>query len=47
MNMTPEQPFTKIGILVMENDLLRAELSKCQQEKAQDDKKPIEKAKSV
>lgn len=35
MNITPEQLLAKIGMLVMENDILRAELGKLQQEKAQ------------
>jgi hypothetical protein len=38
MNLTPEQLFTKIGILVMENDTLRAEIGKLQQEKVQREK---------
>lgn len=33
--ITPEQILAKVGILVMENDLLRAELGKLQQEKTQ------------
>lgn len=38
MNLTPEQLFTKIGILVMVNDALRAETGKLQQEKIQREK---------
>jgi len=35
MNITSEQLLMKIGLLVMENDALRVELSKLQQEKKQ------------
>jgi len=45
MNLTPEQLFTKIGMLVMENDILRAELGKLQQEKVQREKEDKEDAK--
>lgn len=38
MNLTPEHLFAKIGTLVMENDILRAEIGKLQQEKVQRDK---------
>ena len=31
MNITPEQLLMKIGLLVMENDVLRADLDKVQQ----------------
>ena len=33
MELKPEQLLAKIGILVMENDILRVELGKLQQEK--------------
>ena len=35
MNITPEQLLMKIGLLVMENDALSAELGKMQQELAE------------
>ena len=42
MNLTPEQLFAKIGMMVMENDILRAELGKLQQEKIQREKEDQE-----
>ena len=42
MNITPEQLLVKIGLLVMENDALRAELGKLQQEKIETEKKMAE-----
>jgi len=42
MNLTPEQLFTKIGMLVMENDLLRTEIGKLQQEKIKCEKRLTE-----
>jgi hypothetical protein len=38
MNLSPEQLFAKIGMVVMENDILRAELGKLQKEKVQIEK---------
>ena len=38
MELKPEQLLAKIGILVMENDILRVELGKLQQEKTQREK---------
>ena len=35
MNITPEQLLMKIGLLVMENDALRAELGGVQQKQAE------------
>lgn len=45
MNLMPEQLFAKIGMLIMENDILRAELGKLQQKKvgAESNKEPEKK----
>ena len=41
MNITPEQLLMKIGLLVMENDALRAELGKVQQKQVELEKKLV------
>ena len=38
MNLSPKELFAKIGMVVMENDILRVELGKLQQEKVQREK---------